>query len=119
VAFVVSTACISCDLSIKQATVYASTGYKLSITNRGEHSPLPKKIFPTPPLFPQRPSSALSYPVLPISPIHNYDVATTKLDDWVVMTRPAIEADVRVAKTPAISAENAKREMSPPRLGAN
>jgi hypothetical protein len=79
----------------------------------------PKKIPPNSSPLPQRSSAAHPYSLLSTFSLFHYDVATTKLDDWVVMTRPAMEADVRVAKTPAMSAENAKREISPPRLGAN
>lgn len=48
-----------------------------------------------------------------------YKLLLKKEEVWVVMTIPAIEAEVRVAKTPDINAEIANREISPPRLGAN
>lgn len=35
------------------------------------------------------------------------------------MTNPAIEAEVKVAKTPEIRAETASLAISPPRFGAN
>jgi hypothetical protein len=49
----------------------------------------------------------------------NNDYELRKALVWVVMTIPAMEAEVKVAKTPETSADKANREISPPRLGAN
>ena len=53
------------------------------------------------------------------SPI-SYEVPLfVKCDSWSVMTKPATEADVNVAKTPETRAEKARPETSPPLEGAS
>lgn len=49
----------------------------------------------------------------------NHYWLVVKSDSWLVTTRPATLAEVRVARTPEIRAETARRATSPPRVGAS